>query len=278
MTIHWLLVGVPPEQDDNDWVGPVIIISFFAWFVYYFILRQISKSKEKDDPDLSVNDGEFPITTRYSERNLHLAYIVLAARIMMQNRQAFKDKQGFLAKYFHHHFPNSELDFKQTLVDVFRSPVTVKSTAIWLNRHMETESEKLKVIHFLAGLAMVDGDIRREEKLVLTVIARECHIPTASIEEVIQMYNRYEEAEREQDKKEFLQNNIKSKSTLAFEILGLPKESDFETVKKKYRSLVKQYHPDRLIEASEEDRKIAEQKFIQIQKAYEILETLLKQS
>lgn len=54
-------------------------------------------------------------------------------------------------------------------------------------------------------------------------------------------------------------------------ILGLTKEATEEDIKKSYRKLAMQYHPDRWANGTEEEKKNAESKFKEIAEAYEIL-------
>ena len=52
-----------------------------------------------------------------------------------------------------------------------------------------------------------------------------------------------------------------------YKIMGVPKTADAEEIKKTYRKLAKQYHPD----ANPENRAAAEAKFKEISEAYEVL-------
>jgi molecular chaperone DnaJ len=52
-----------------------------------------------------------------------------------------------------------------------------------------------------------------------------------------------------------------------YEILGVNKDADIETIKKKYRELAKKYHPDKNTHNKEENEK----KFKEIAEAYEVL-------
>ncbi len=52
-----------------------------------------------------------------------------------------------------------------------------------------------------------------------------------------------------------------------YEVLGIPKGSSEDEIKKAYRKLAMQYHPD----VTKEDRKVAEEKFKEISEAYEVL-------
>lgn len=56
----------------------------------------------------------------------------------------------------------------------------------------------------------------------------------------------------------------------AFECLGLPYGTPFEEVKKKYRQLMREYHPDRHTESPEAER-AATQKTQEITAAYELI-------
>ncbi len=52
-----------------------------------------------------------------------------------------------------------------------------------------------------------------------------------------------------------------------YEVLGIPKGASVEEIKKSYRKLAMQYHPD----VTKEDTKVAEEKFKEISEAYEVL-------
>jgi molecular chaperone DnaJ len=52
-----------------------------------------------------------------------------------------------------------------------------------------------------------------------------------------------------------------------YEVLGVPKDANAEDIKKAYRQLARQYHPD----VTKEDPKMAEERFKEISEAYEVL-------
>jgi len=58
-------------------------------------------------------------------------------------------------------------------------------------------------------------------------------------------------------------------SESSYKILEITKSSTDDEVKKAYRKMVKKYHPDKLRHLGEEHSKGAEEKFRQVQKAYE---------
>lgn len=56
-----------------------------------------------------------------------------------------------------------------------------------------------------------------------------------------------------------------------YSILGVDKNASDEEIKKTYKKLALQYHPDRQINKSEDEKKAAEEKFKEINEAYSIL-------
>ncbi len=54
-------------------------------------------------------------------------------------------------------------------------------------------------------------------------------------------------------------------------LLGVGKNASDEELKKAYRDLAKKYHPDRFSTAPEAERKAAEEKFKEINHAYDVL-------
>lgn len=56
-----------------------------------------------------------------------------------------------------------------------------------------------------------------------------------------------------------------------YEILGVSKNASQDEIKKKYKKLALNFHPDRHVNDSEEDKKKAEEKFKEISEAYDVL-------
>ena len=120
---------------------------------------------------------------------------------------------------------------------------------------------RLNLLPFLFQVAMVDGDYSSAENRVIYSISQSLGIAEQHYQYIFRMfvsagYN--STATRE---------NMQRVSPYA--VLGLEEGASQEEVKRSYRSLVKKYHPDRLVKYSEEERVAAQEKFIEIQKAYE---------
>ena len=62
----------------------------------------------------------------------------------------------------------------------------------------------------------------------------------------------------------------------AYKILEVDKSASVEEIKAAYRRMAKKYHPDKVVHLGEEHRKGAEEKFRQVQEAYETLQKKLR--
>lgn len=60
---------------------------------------------------------------------------------------------------------------------------------------------------------------------------------------------------------------------LAHRILGIPHESTAAAVKSAYRSAMRQWHPDRFVNATQQEQNVTRQKAQEINAAYIILKT-----
>jgi DnaJ like chaperone protein len=108
---------------------------------------------------------------------------------------------------------------------------------------------RLQLVHFLFGIAGADGRVSDAEYEKLREIAGYLRLGQRDFESIKAMF-------------------IKSADT-AYTILEIDRTATDQEVKKAYRNMAKKYHPDRVITQDEAIRKGAEEKFKQVQVAYE---------
>jgi len=120
---------------------------------------------------------------------------------------------------------------------------------------------------FLIQLAFIDNGIGKEEDTVLREIAQELNITSEAYESII---NKFENMKNGQ---------AQTMSTAeAYKILGANETDDMSTIKKKYRKLVREYHPD-IISSQDKDESYMEeatQKTQEINQAYQVIKELKK--
>jgi dnaJ domain protein len=119
-------------------------------------------------------------------------------------------------------------------------------------------------IAFLLNLAFIDGDFAVSERKTIETISDAFGLSRAELEVIIlkfqNFYNSYKNT-----------SNVSQKDP--YEILQLPKNASFDEVKKKYRELVKKYHPDILMGRGESEEIIEKstRKLQEINEAYETI-------
>lgn len=116
-------------------------------------------------------------------------------------------------------------------------------------RQMMDHPSRLQLLHFLFGIAKADGFVTEEELKQIYTISGYLGINNRDYESIKAMFY--------------------NSSSNAYKILEIDKSVSDEDVKKAYRKMAKKYHPDRVQHLGEEHHKGAEEKFRQVQEAYE---------
>ncbi len=108
---------------------------------------------------------------------------------------------------------------------------------------------RLQLLHFLFGIAQSDGVAGADEIRQIAQIAGYLKVRRVDFDSIQAMF--VKEADN------------------AYKILEISKSVSDVEVKKAYRTMVKKYHPDKVITDNEAIKKGAEEKFKEVQKAYE---------
>ena len=108
---------------------------------------------------------------------------------------------------------------------------------------------RLQIIHFLMGVSNADGSVSQSELSKIKQIAAALGIRSVDLESIKAMF-------------------VKSTGN-AYRILDITPSATDAEVKKAYRSMAKKYHPDKLQSKDPALIKGAQEKFQQVQQAYE---------
>ena len=138
-----------------------------------------------------------------------------------------------------------------------------KEIAQALNKLLgRSKQKRTQFVAFLIQLAFVDNGISAEEEKVLRDITHELNITPAQYDAIV---NKFEN---------MMKNNQQSMSPKeAYAILGLKESDDMNTIKKTYRKLIRQYHPDIISSQDKGDTYMEEAtaKTQEINQAYQVL-------
>ena len=119
-------------------------------------------------------------------------------------------------------------------------------------RQMMQHASRLQLIHFLFGIAKADGAVTDDELQQINSIAGYLGISHNDYESIKAMFY--------------------SSRDSAYKILEIEKSATNDEIKKAYRTMAKKYHPDKVLHLGKEHQKGAEEKFKQVQYAYEQLQ------
>lgn len=119
-------------------------------------------------------------------------------------------------------------------------------------RQMMQHASRLQLIHFLFGIANADGAVTEAEVSQIQSIAGYLGISQNDYESIKAMFYK--------------------SSDSAYKILEIDSTATNDEIKKAYRTMAKKYHPDKVIHLGKEHQKGAEEKFKQVQEAYDQLQ------
>ncbi len=124
------------------------------------------------------------------------------------------------------------------------------------------KAQQQQFIGFLIQLAFVDGEVSKSEEEILQIIAETLEFDPNAYHAIFDQFEK-------------MMQNVQPKTTIndAYKVLGVTAEDDIKVIKKAYRKLVREYHPDIIASQgkSEQYMQEATQKTQEINQAYEMI-------
>ena len=124
-------------------------------------------------------------------------------------------------------------------------------------------SKLSSIIQFFFAVSVADGVMSKSEEKFIFDIGIKLGFDRNRLESIRNQFINFEPQTSKSDSR--IDNSLK--------VLGLKRGAKKEEIKSAYRSLAKEFHPDKLTGVSEGIKKIAEEKFRLIQESYEFLNT-----
>ncbi|WP_297793762.1 TerB family tellurite resistance protein [uncultured Eudoraea sp.] len=176
---------------------------------------------------------------------LSLCSIVIKADGQISQRELDYVRQYFLSTYGKE---KANAIFRTFNEVIKNREISAQRICTYLNQRTRYEV-RLQLLHFLFGIAQADGAVSNLEIEKIKEIAGYLRVGWQDFESIKAMF-------------------IKSADN-AYKILEIEKVASDDEVKKAYRKMAKKYHPDKVITENEAIKKGAEEKFKEVQKAYE---------
>ena len=188
-----------------------------------------------------TQSGDFEVSL------LILASVIIKADGKQEQSELNYVRQQFVNMYGKERANHAFKLFK----NISKQNVSVRPVCLQIRQMMDHPS-RLQLLHFLFGIAKADGVVTEDEVKQIYTIAGYLGISSRDYESIKAMFY--------------------NSSDNAYKVLEIDKNATVDEIKKAYRRMAKKYHPDKVIHLGKEHREGAEEKFRQVQAAYEQLQ------
>ena len=223
------------------WLGGILGFTFgggiFGGIIGYAIGSLLEK-KVKTEYRGGEQQGDFM-----------MGLLILTAAVMKADGKVMKSELNFVKEYFTKNFGNDNLQnrldiLRQLLdknIDVYQACEKIRISFPY--------ATKLQLLHYLFGIAVADNDCTKAEKDLIERIANLIGLSQADYKSIEAMYFQVTDS--------------------AYVILQVERNATDEEIKRAYKRMCIKYHPDKVAHLGEEAQKAANEKFQEINNAYE---------
>lgn len=187
-----------------------------------------------------------PITM---EGDFGVSLLVLSAAVMRSDNRVVKAELDFVRTFFVRNF--GEVKAQQYILllrDLLKQPYDLRAVCQQIRQYMD-HAARTQLLHYLFGLSMSDGHAHPSELEQIRLIASWLGITVSSHDAIKAMF-------------------VKD-ALSAYKILEITPEASDEEVKKAYKRMAVKFHPDKVTHLGENVSKAANEKFQQVNQAYE---------
>jgi len=184
------------------------------------------------------------------ERNSFMvSLLVLASAVMKADGRIMKSELEYVKVFLLRNFGSTAAkEASLYLRELLKKDIDIGPVGGQIRSYMNYES-RIQLLHFLVGIAQADGIVSVDEIFVLREIAAAMGISFRESEAIFAMFDNGTDA--------------------AYRILEIERSATDEEVKRAYKKLAAQHHPDKVASLGMDVQKAAEERFKKISEAYE---------
>lgn len=264
------------------------IIAIIVLIIVFYSLGWLSSDDEKipktakgNGKDSRMSNMETGASSEYGLLFNSVARLLCA--VMVADGKATKSELNVAKKYLSQYF--EEEDARVILSKMSQwvkepIPKDLRPFCLQLNQHL-TYKQRLALLTTLFEIAVVDSRIEKKEAKVIEMYARFACIKQVDFDRQRGYFaygftwentgNQQTNSSRNDSSQTSSGSKRSSSKDWAYDVLGVSRDASEKDIKNAFRKLSMQYHPDRQIDASDEELKISTEKFQRISEAYELL-------
>lgn len=245
-------------------MGNIILFAILG-AIFYYIFKSYSKYTDYSK-EAFKNFSVSKESIQNSDLGLFVALVAKVAKADGKVDALEAQLIGIMFDDISAIFPQPEKT-KAILKEVFNEQKEIKSNIEEIAHHLalsikRDRTKQQQFMGFLIQLAFIDGEVSKSEEEVLQTIAQALEFDPNIYHAIFDQFEK-------------IMQNIQPKANIddAYKLLGVNKDDSIEIIKKAYRKLIRQYHPD-IIKAqgkSDDYMKEATAKTQEINQAYEMI-------
>lgn len=246
------------------------IAGYLGWIVagplggiLAFLLGSMFESASSKQNSFASSDGTESAAQRtrsqQGDRNSFLlSMLAMAAYVIKADGKVMHSEMELVRKFLNQNFGSAAAQQgndillklfeqeKQQGRDAFKR--TIQQSCDEAARHLDY-SGRLQLLNFLVMIAQADGRVDAAEIVALKELAQWMQMQAGEVDSMLHLQG----------------NSLED----AYKVLGVSADATDEELKKAYRRLALQHHPDRVAKLGDDVRKAAEKKFQEINAAKE---------
>jgi DnaJ like chaperone protein len=200
-----------------------------------------------DHAEIRTSGMEGP-TTR---GDFAVSLLVLVAAVMKADDKVLRSELNYVKTYFVRSFgEESAAEAIQMLRNILQQQIPLEQVCIQIRDHLDYSS-RLQLLHFLFGISASDNEVHPREVEIIARIATLLNISGPDHDSVKAMF-------------------VKD-TNWAYKVLEIEPTATEEDIKKAYRKMAMLHHPDKVAYLGDDLKKAANEKFRNINLAYETI-------
>jgi DnaJ like chaperone protein len=178
-----------------------------------------------------------------------VSLLILSAAVMKSDKQILKAELDFVKQFFVRQFGEAKAaNYILTLRELLKQEYNLRDVCQEIKMYMDHAS-RLQLLHFMYGLSLSDGHAHPDELNTIQQIASWLGISIYDQDSIKAMF-------------------IKSTGS-AYKVLEITPEATDEEVRKAYKRMAVKHHPDKVGHLGEDVQKAANDKFKEINQAFD---------